>query len=699
MMKTKRPLRGVSGGFAVFAAMAISACGGGGGGDTAPAPTLVLTASATSAPAGGEDVAINAVTANVSGTISWTLSGPGSLSAATGNQTSYVPPLPSQLGTATDATITATIGTVYQTVKVSLTTAPGNTWQVTQPPVSNWSSVRYLDGRFYLVGPDAMLTSADGVQWTPVFLPPSSPVRGSSWQGSSIADVGMGPQGLVAVGDAGNVLHSVDGTTWSKGDVSADPGPNGLDPQYLGTSVVTYGNGRYVASGVTGVIASADGIHWLSGTAGVPYGGVDIYNLSYGNGVFFAAGYAGNYTSADGAQWTRTYDPGSGGVGAAFGNGKFVAADNFHVYMSADGLTWATAGTVGDTNASNWNQPRMSFSAGRFYAYGNLGVDVSADGLTWSRLFSVPGNDVNALITSVATSSTDTVVAGYSGLLEHSSDGGAHWTSTPLGVNANLSSIDCMNGTCIAVTSTGVLRSTDMVRWSTVPIPNTASALAGITHGNGAFVMTGYGSIYSSTDGRTWTVVPVTPGTYLDGVAYGNGRFVAIGFNDVVLSSTDGVRWSAAAAGITPVGAYPSLHSIAYGKGRFVIIDNSGAIYSSMDGVQWVAGHKGAPTGALTYGERAGFVAVGTAGASWHSVDGVTWDVAPTGSSFDLTTVSYGSSQYLAAGAGGTILISEDAVHWSPRPVGLYSAFLSSVFTGQAFIVVGASGTIVTSLK
>ena len=173
--------------------------------------------------------------------------------------------------------------------------------------------------------------------------------------------------------------ESLDGTTWTQGTVSAEPGPNGLDPQYLQTSAVVYGNGMYVASGVQGVVTSTDGIHWLSSTAGVQSGGVHIYNLSYGNGIFLAAGYPQNYTSVDGVQWGPTNAPGVG-LGAAFGNGKFVAADNFSVHTSSDGLTWTTAGSVADTNSSNWTNPRVSFNTGQFYAYGNLGVDVSPDG-------------------------------------------------------------------------------------------------------------------------------------------------------------------------------------------------------------------------------------------------------------------------------------------------------------------------------
>ena len=690
MNLTTRRSHGALRGLAFLAAIGLSACGGGGGSDSTPPPpagTLDVSASAATVPAGGKSVTITAVTANVNGTVSWSLTGPGSLSASSGNQIIYVPPLPSQLPATTDATLTATLGSLQKTVKLAISSAPGGAWEIAQPPVGDWRSVRYLDGRFYLIERDAMLSSSDGAQWTPILLP----------QDSSVNDIGLGAQGFVAVGDAGNVLHSLDGMTWTQGTVSAAPGANGLDPRFLQTSTVTYGNGVYVASGVQGVMSSTDGIHWLSSTAGVAKGGVDIYFLAFGDGHFFASGYPQNYTSTDGVQWTAPFSL-AAADGVAFGNGMFVAADNQLVHTSPDGLTWSNAGTVADTNSSNWNNPRVSYSNGQFYAYGDLGVDVSADGLSWSRLFALPANNVNTLITSVAASATDTIVVGFAGLLQHSSDG-VHWASPALGVDADLAAVDCMNGTCVALTTNGgVLTSGDTAHWSVVSVPGNP-VLASIAHGNGLFVAAGSGTLYSSADGQTWTSSPITPTTYLYGAAYGNGRFVVVGFLDTVLTSSDGANWTATGSGITPVGNAPGLHCITYGNGRFVAIDNAGGIYSSPDGSQWTAGPAGAPNSAVTYGDSAGFVAVGSAGSVWRSKDGITWSPGSAGTASDLATITYGDSQYVASGAAGTVLLSEDAIHWSARPVGLNSLFLGSAFNGQEFVVVGSSGVVVTSSK
>jgi len=62
--------------------------------------------------------------------------------------------------------------------------------------------------------------------------------------------------------------------------------------------------------------------------------------------------------------------------------------------------------------------------------------------------------------------------------------------------------------------------------------------LHGVAHGNGLFVAVGYrGAILTSPDGVSWTAQTSGTGNWLEGVAYGNGRFVAVGDRGAILTS------------------------------------------------------------------------------------------------------------------------------------------------------------------
>jgi hypothetical protein len=59
-----------------------------------------------------------------------------------------------------------------------------------------------------------------------------------------------------------------------------------------------------------------------------------------------------------------------------------------------------------------------------------------------------------------------------------------------------------------------------------------------VTYGNGTFVAVGEGgTILTSPDGVSWTARTSGTSNWLDGVAYGNGLFVAVGDRGTILTS------------------------------------------------------------------------------------------------------------------------------------------------------------------
>jgi hypothetical protein len=116
-------------------------------------------------------------------------------------------------------------------------------------------------------------------------------------QGNPLRGVVYGAGTFVAVGEAGTILASPDGVTWTQ---RASGTSNYLER-------VTYGNGTFVAVGEAGtILTSPDGVTW---TRRASLRTNSFYGVTYGNGTFVAVGNTGIIlTSPDGGDvvWPKT---------------------------------------------------------------------------------------------------------------------------------------------------------------------------------------------------------------------------------------------------------------------------------------------------------------------------------------------------------------------------------------------------------
>ena len=246
-----------------------------------------------------------------------------------------------------------------------MTSTDGITWTPRSVPASSWASVTYGNGVFVAVagfGTDRIMTSPDGVTWTP---------RGSSTD--SWAGITFGNNTFVAVAAMGTnrVMTSTDGITWTNRSV-----PTG---GIQGWSAVTWGNNKFVAISFTGfndrVMTSPDGVTWTYAQA--------IHNgnwssIAYGNNLFVAtasnSGMSSDYvmTSSDGITWTpRTAAAAVSWASVVYGGGKFVAvasSGSNRVMTSTDGITW-TGHTAAD--ASGWSS--VTYGNGLYVAVASNG--------------------------------------------------------------------------------------------------------------------------------------------------------------------------------------------------------------------------------------------------------------------------------------------------------------------------------------
>jgi hypothetical protein len=225
--------------------------------------------------------------------------------------------------------------------------------------------------------------------------------------------------------------------------------------------------------------------------------------------------------------------------------------------------------------------------------------------------------------------------------------------------------------------------------------------LQGITYGNGMFVAVGdWNTILTSPDGVTWTARNVeTPYSTLWGITYGNGTFVAVGDLGTLFTSPDGVTWTARSSETL----WGRLGGVVYGNGTFVAVQGFGTIFTSIDGLTWTSRSSGVDYGlsGVTYGNGI-FVAVGSSelylpAPILTSPEGITWTPVSSGTSNYLFEVTYGNGTFVAVGDHGTILTSPDGVIWTPRSSGTSNRLVGITYGNGAFAAVGEFGTIFQS--
>ncbi len=664
-------------------AAALNGCGGGGGSPPPPPATLAVSASASSATAGGPAVSITATVSNSTAPVVWTLTGPGTLSAAQGTAITYAPPLPEDLQANATASITATLGTLTQSVAVSLATSPGHTWQVSQYPKPDWASAIYANG-LYVVGGNSgtILSSPDAIQWSASYIGSPGFIRAITW----------GANGFVAAGFSGLLARSSDGATWT---MSSPIGTQLSTPDVLGAA---YGAGRYViaANGNGGgLYSSVDGLTWtMASTPGVP----GFSSVVFGGGRFVAAISGpgqGIMYSDDGLNWTNT-NCGCAATSLAWGNGLFVAfPGNGDSLTSSDGKVWvdnAGAGVVG---------ARLSFVRGQFFAVSGISAYVSGDGTHWTLDYTAPGNSPEPLL-AVAGGPNAYVLAGYGGQLVRSTDLSS-WTPVSSDTRGQFASVDYLNGVYVAVSNgAGVFRSTDAVHWAaaTTSLPDPMSA---VTDDGGRFLAVTFNKVFTSADGDTWSTIPLNILGLggISAIAFGGGRYVAVGGPGLILTSTDLASWTVVPSNLpSSFQGVPGLASVTYGAGKFVAVGNRGAIVTSVDGGQtWTVAanidlsfFRG-----VTYGSSGGFVAVGYGGSIWQSADGATWNQVISPTTSDMLAVTYSNSEYVAVGGSGTALTSQDGIHWNTRSSNVGEYLYGVGAGGGRFVAVGEDGTVLTS--
>ena len=234
------------------------------------------------------------------------------------------------------------------------TSRDGEHWTTAIVPSGSWSTVSYGNGRFVVLSSDATaagsteLLSIDGVHW--------HATRGPSGSWNKIA---FGHGRFVAVSVEGQLVTSTTGyqwiTTW-----------HNLNFDF---SSVAFGDGEFMAvDQLNGDdIFSPDGRTWSFYPIGDA--GEQWLTVTYGNGDFYATDMTGvSATTMLGYVWARHPARPSGVV--AFGCRTFLEASGHEAALSDYGTAWRSAGSLPQSRA--WVS--AAYGANHFAVLGADGV-------------------------------------------------------------------------------------------------------------------------------------------------------------------------------------------------------------------------------------------------------------------------------------------------------------------------------------
>jgi hypothetical protein len=137
-------------------ALSLVACGGGGGGGGGGGPDLSVSPKTQTVTAGGAGITFTATLTGATDTISWTLTGAGGISAATGATTTYTPP--ATAASSSTATLTATAGSLTDSAVITINppasiTVSGRVLAANGMPIASSSVV---------IGAQSAITASDG---------------------------------------------------------------------------------------------------------------------------------------------------------------------------------------------------------------------------------------------------------------------------------------------------------------------------------------------------------------------------------------------------------------------------------------------------------------------------------------------------------------------------------------------------------
>ena len=376
-------------------------------------------------------------------------------------------------------------------------------------------------------GGGAIVTSLDGITWTPATSTPITSVWGIAWNGSYWVAVGSGAINTIAT--------SPDGINWTgRGRTVFTTQGNGIA-----------WNGSYwvaVGQGTNTIATSSDGITWTPSTLSPFTVGRGI---AWNGSLWVAVGNGTNtiVTSSDGITWTpRTSDLTNAGFGIAWNGSYWVAVGNglIRITTSLDGINWTPRSSpfVNNTSKVAWNGSLWI----AIESSGAVKMASSPDGIVWTTLTSQP--DIN--INDITWNGSLWVVVGYGGSIIVTSPDGVNWTSrtSPLTFGFSVASKYRI------IPSQGVQYSA--IQYSSDSYVNPTFSIGSLSPATSATISVTPGGVLSGnfTNGTLNTTYSATLTAVYQGITSTRNVYITVNQSDLTITGNEYTRTITAASGM-----------------------------------------------------------------------------------------------------------------------------------------------------
>ena len=221
---------------------------------------------------------------------------------------------------------------------------------------------------------------------------------------------------FVALGGAGYISTSTDGTIWTQATQNTNLGNN----SWL---ALAYDGSKFVALSSTGYIStSTDGTTWTQATENTNLGSRTWAVLAYDGTKFVALSILGYIsTSTNGTTWTQATQNTNLGLKSwsalTYDGTKFVALsyDGGYISTSTDGTTWTQA--TQNTNLGDNAWRTLAYDGNKFVALSSIGyISTSTDGTTWNQAIYNANLGLNSWL-ALAYDGTKLVALGQNGYI------------------------------------------------------------------------------------------------------------------------------------------------------------------------------------------------------------------------------------------------------------------------------------------
>ena len=281
---------------------------------------------------------------------------------------------------------------------------------------------------------------------------------------------------------------------------------------------------------------------------------------------------------------------------------------------------------------------------------------------------------------------------------------GQIWTEYTINTSSAFYSVAYGAGLFVAVGNQDIYTSPDGITWTTRPCPTPVNLLK-VHFANGRFVAVGNATsgststIIYSDDGINWFVPTTFPTTNQRAITYGNGKWVSVGPGTVsnsgrgAVSTDNGVNWT---IGTNQTNVFFGFGpNIAYGNSTFVVVNAVTDVVTSTDGLTWTAVYAGpAAYAGIVYAQNK-FVALTAVGGIYTSTDTTTWtEVRAPDSLATWRSLSFGNGYFVAlrdATTGINVIYSSDATTWTTA-TGPYQPWYDAAYGNGVFVAVSDTG-------